>query len=92
MATETFKLLGLNKRSSTRGAYATVECGKEDWFHADFDETIFPIHEQNSLFNHMKNASEKFEGHTVVVEFDHYTKGVPINPVIKETTIKIPQS
>lgn len=91
MPTEHFKLLGLNKKRRT-GIYATVEFGKEDWFHSDFDPTIFPIIEQYQLFDYMKNGDEKFAGHTVFVSFDHYTNGVPINPIIKECSIKIPKS
>ena len=45
---EDFKLIGLNKRS--KGAYATVECGVEDWFHSDFDETNVSLEEQDSLW------------------------------------------
>lgn len=85
--TETFKLLGLNKRP-TKGAYATVECGKEDWFHCDFDEALFFLKKQNELFGYMAHPDQKFSGSTVVVEFEKYsTGGVPVNPIIKKVNI-----
>ena len=85
---ETFKLKGLNRKGTT-GVYATVECGKEDWFHSDFDESIFPVKRQYELFDYMKHPDQKFEGSTVLVEFEKYSTGnVPANPIIKEINIE----
>lgn len=82
-----FKLLGLNKYND-RGVYATVECGKEDWFHSDIDHEALSVADQYELFDKMKNSDDTtFKGSTVLVEFDHYTNEVPINPVIKEINI-----
>lgn len=89
--TETFKLLGLNKpwkAGGFNGVYATVECGKEDWFHCAFDELIFPLEKQHQLFDYMKDPDQTFKGSTVVVEFEKYSTGnVPVNPIIKEINI-----
>lgn len=85
---EEFKLIGLNKR--VNGAYATVECGKEDWFHSDFDETKVSPEAQLSLWRMFKYSEEnlwKVGPHTVTVEFSHYTNDVPINPIIVEVKI-----
>ena len=81
-----FKLKGLNKKAKT-GCYATVEYGKEDWFHADFDEAIFPIDRQYALFNYFKNGDDNIWKNNadakVVVRFDGYSiMNAPINPII----------
>lgn len=86
METQTFKLLGLNKKT-TSGVYATVECGKEDSFHCDFDEELFSKQEQDMMFDYMKDLDQSFADCTVVVEYSHLTNGVPINPIIREITI-----
>jgi len=84
--TEIFNLIGLNKR--TNGAYATVECGKEDWFHADFSEKSVPADRQQALFDMFKNCDDNLwsnKKHQVVVTHDGYsTGGVPKNPLIVE--------
>ncbi len=81
-----FKLAGLNKRSK-KGVYATVEYGKEDWFHSGFDESVIPIDRQYALFDMFKNDATGMWGgkHKVTVEFDNYSMaGAPVNPIIKE--------
>lgn len=83
----TFRLRGLNKKTRT-GIYATVEYGKEDWFHSDFDEKYFPIDRQYALFDMFKNSEDnlwKDAIHNVSIKFDGYSSGgAPINPIIKE--------
>lgn len=88
---KTFKLKGLNKPWKAGGfesVYATVEYGKEDWFHSPFDKDIYPDHQLKALFDLFKNSEEslwKDREHKVVIKFDGYSSsGRPVNPVIKE--------
>jgi hypothetical protein len=86
---EEFKLIGLNKKKN--GAYATVECGTEDWFHSDFDESKVSVEAQNSLWRMFKFSEEnlwKAGRHTVTVQFDGWSSGyVPINPIIIDVNV-----
>jgi hypothetical protein len=80
--TQEFKLVGLNRKTKT-GTYGTVYLPNEDWFHADFDETVFPIDRQYALFDYMKHEDQRFKGMTCIVRFEGYsTGGMPINPII----------
>lgn len=88
---KTFGLKGLNKAWKAGGfpsIYATVEYGKEDWFHAPFDPKYFPDDRLEALFNMFKNSEESLWAdaiHNVSVKFDAYSSSMtPINPVIKE--------
>lgn len=68
----TYKLIGLNKKTTT-GVYGTIEKPVEDWFHADFDSTIFPVDRQNELFDFFKNSEENYwhnKNHQVEVSFE----------------------
>ncbi len=87
---ETFKLIGLN--GGKKKAYATVEIGREDWFHADFDPIEMPPDRQVALFQYAKGTDNFWKiGVTVEVRFDKYSSGqMPINPVI--VAINIPNS
>ena len=80
-----FKLKGLNRRGK-KGVYATVECGKEDWFHTDFDVLKFPIDRQYALFDLFDKTEDNLwnkKNHQVEVRFDKFsTGGVPVNPLI----------
>jgi hypothetical protein len=81
-----FKLYGLNRKQKT-GVYATVNLANEDWFHADFDEALFPIDRQYALFDYFKNGDDNIwkdnKNAKVVVRFDGWSTGnVPINPII----------
>jgi hypothetical protein len=56
-----FKLKGLNKPWKSGGfnsIYATVEYGKEDWFHCAFDEKGFTDDRLSALFDMFKNPEE----------------------------------
>ncbi len=83
---ETFKLVGLNRKSKT-GIYATVQYNGEDWFHCDFDEQYFPIDRQYALFNMFKDSEENLwsgKNHSVTVVADKFhEKRSPVNPIIK---------
>lgn len=80
-----FKLIGLNKRGPVTGIYATVEIGKEDWFHAEFDTGVWPLDRQLAFWEFMIEPEQKFKGAIVVVRFDGYsTSEMPINPRIIE--------
>lgn len=84
----TFKLIGLN--GGRKKAYATVRCGREDWFHADFDPQKIPEDRQVALFKYAKETDEFWKlGVTVDVQFTHYTRETPINPII--VAINIPK-
>lgn len=86
-----FKLIGLNRKTKS-GIYGTVECGNEDWFHADIDETVLPVNEQYELFDKFKNGPDGIwkRSHNVVVEYDHMSSGgVPVNPIIKELKLDL---
>lgn len=88
---DTFRLRGLNKKGKT-GVYATVEYGKEDWFHSDFDESVISIERQYALFDMFKNGDDNIwkGNHKVMVEFDGRSSGgKPINPVIKKIHLDI---
>lgn len=87
----TFKLKGLNRKTKT-GIYATVECGKEDWFHSDFDEAFISTERQYALFDMFKNGDDNIwkGNHSVMVEYDKLSgSGVPINPIIKKLNLDI---
>jgi hypothetical protein len=87
-----FKLKGLNRKTKT-GIYATVEYGKEDWFHADVDESYMITERQYALFDMFKNSEENLwsgANHQVLVGFDgYYDSGAPKNPIIKRIRIDI---
>lgn len=81
-----FKMSGLNRKQKT-GIYATVRMDNEDWFHAQFDETFFPIDRQYALFDYFKNGDDNIwkdnKNAKVTVKFDKWsTGGVPVNPII----------
>ncbi len=81
-----FKLIGLNRKTKT-GIYATVQYNGEDWFHCDFDESVFPIDRQYALFDMFKNTEESLwsdRNHMVTVAADKFfdTRS-PVNPIIK---------
>jgi len=86
---ETFNLKGLNKpwkAGGFEGIYATVEYGKEDWFHCRFDKELFSDSNLKGLFDLFKNSdNDPWKGNNkVVVEFDGYSSGGnPVNPIIK---------
>jgi len=88
---QTFRLKGLNKpwkAGGFGGYYATVEYGKEDWFHCGFDEKYISFERQKALFDMFKNTEENLWAdaiHNVNVKFDGYSSGgAPMNPIIKE--------
>lgn len=81
-----FRLSGLNRKGKT-GVYATITMENEDWFHADFDEKVFPVERQYALFDYFKNGDDNIwkdnKGLKAVVQFDKWSTGnVPINPII----------
>jgi hypothetical protein len=82
-----FKMKGLNRKTKT-GVYATVEYGKEDWFHADFDEKHISIERQYALFDMFKNTEDNLwsgKDHRVAVLADGYRDDRrPVNPLIVE--------
>jgi len=89
--TGTFKLKGLNRKIRT-GIYATVECGKEDWFHSGFDESVISIERQHALFDMFKNGDDGIwkGNHTVTIEYDKISSGeVPVNPIIKQLNLDL---
>lgn len=86
-----FKLKGLNKPWIANGfsnVYATVEYGKEDWFHSAFDEKLFAPDRLKALFNMFKDSEDNLwsqRNHKVKVMAEKYLEdGTPINPVIIE--------
>lgn len=88
---QTFRLKGLNKPWKSGGfnsIYATVEYGKEDWFHCAFDEKYFSDEKLKELFDMFKNSEDNLWHeaiHNVSVKFDAYSSSwKPINPIIKE--------
>lgn len=91
----TFKLKGLNKPWKAGGfnnVYATVEYGKEDWFHCAFDEKIFTPDRLNALFDMFKNSEDNLwhdKNHRVLVEYEGFTGGAPVNPIIKVLNLDI---
>lgn len=82
--TRTFKLIGLNKPWKAGGfnhIYATVEQGKEDWFHSRFDEKLFPDDRLEALFGMFNNSAENLwhgKNHKVAIKIESG------DPVIKE--------
>lgn len=96
MQKDAFVLKGLNKPWKSGGfnsIYATVEYGKEDWFHCAFDENIFPADRLSALFDLFKNSEDNLwhdKIHKVLVEFEKLSSsGCPVNPVIKKLYLNI---
>lgn len=88
---KTFLLKGLNKGWKSGGfpsIYATVEYGKEDWFHASFDPKYFSEDRLQALFKMFNESEDNIWHdaiHNVSVKFDAYSSSMtPINPIIKE--------
>lgn len=83
-----FRISGLNKKGST-GIYATCRQHDDDrdWFHSDFDQTLFPIERQYALFDYFKKGDDNVwkdnKDFKAVVTFDKLSSdGTPINPII----------
>jgi hypothetical protein len=84
---EQFKLVGLN--GGAKRAYGTVAIHGEDWFHAQFNDALFPPDRQVALFKYAKETDGFWKiGITVDVEFEKYSSGkMPVKPLIVAVNI-----
>lgn len=69
-----FKLIGLNTANRVGGfnsIYATVDDGKNGWFHAPFDSRMFSDERLKEIFDQFKNSEENLwsgRNHKVTID------------------------